>query len=138
MGPYNTPHILTFLDRLHNIVTAVNQMHQMHYTVIWDNVSFHRSALVQNWDWFMISGPRLRYPSFRPWRRPVTKSTLQLCKDGFQDRSHQSPVMLMKFSGQIQLGRRDNVQYFLCCISNFFRFFFFLFVLYWIQYFTFV
>ena len=36
-------------------------MHQMHYTVIWDNVSFHRSALVQNWDGFTISGPRLRF-----------------------------------------------------------------------------
>jgi hypothetical protein len=24
-------------------------MHQMQYTAIWDNVSFHRSAMVQNW-----------------------------------------------------------------------------------------
>lgn len=47
--PYNTPHILAFLDRLHHIGTAGNEMHQMQYTVIWDNVSFHRSALVQNW-----------------------------------------------------------------------------------------
>lgn len=44
MGSYNTPHILAFLDRLHHIVTAGNEMHQMQYTVTWDDVSFHRSV----------------------------------------------------------------------------------------------
>ncbi|XP_034740321.1 keratin, type I cytoskeletal 9-like [Etheostoma cragini] len=48
MGPYNTALILTFLDQLHNI-TAANQIDHMQYIVVWDNVSFHRSALVQNW-----------------------------------------------------------------------------------------
>ena len=48
MGPYNTALILTFLDQLHNI-TAANQVDHMQYIVVWDNVSFHRSALVQNW-----------------------------------------------------------------------------------------
>ncbi|CAB1440707.1 unnamed protein product [Pleuronectes platessa] len=41
-------HIPKFFDRLHNIITAVNHMQQMQYIVIWDNVSFYRSALVQN------------------------------------------------------------------------------------------
>ncbi|KAK3529286.1 hypothetical protein QTP70_025734 [Hemibagrus guttatus] len=50
LGPDNTAHIIPFLDRLHNIVTAEQQMDakQMRYIVIWDDVSFHRSALVQN------------------------------------------------------------------------------------------
>ncbi|XP_032362812.1 uncharacterized protein LOC116674448 [Etheostoma spectabile] len=48
MGPYNTALILTFLDQLHNI-TAADQIDHMQYIVVWDNVSFHRSALVQNW-----------------------------------------------------------------------------------------
>ncbi len=43
LGPYNMAHIFTFLDRLHNIVTAEDQIdaEQMRYIVIWDNVSFH-------------------------------------------------------------------------------------------------
>jgi transposase len=46
MGPYKTPHILAFLDRLYNL--TINNI-QIQYIVTWDNVSFHRSALVQNW-----------------------------------------------------------------------------------------
>ena len=101
MGPYNTALILTFLDQLHNI-TAANQINHMQYIVVWDNVSFHRSALVQNWfqqhphftvlylppyspflnpieDFFSAwrwkvydLRSRLRYPSSKPWRRAVT------------------------------------------------------------------
>ena len=44
MGPYNTPHILTFLDRLHNIVTAVNHRPQMQYIVI--GTMCHSTALL--------------------------------------------------------------------------------------------
>ncbi len=49
LGPYNANLILAFLHRLHEIVTALNQVDQMRYIVVWDNVSFHRAALVQNW-----------------------------------------------------------------------------------------
>ncbi len=50
LGPYNTKHIVTFLDRIHNISTAKEQMdaEQMRCIVIRDNVSVLRSALVQN------------------------------------------------------------------------------------------
>lgn len=73
LGPYNTAHILTFLDRLHNIVTAEDQMdaEQMRYIVIWDNVSFHRSALVQNW---FHQHPQfsLQYlPPYSPFLNPI-------------------------------------------------------------------
>ncbi|XP_016341056.1 uncharacterized protein LOC107693786 [Sinocyclocheilus anshuiensis] len=54
LGPYNTAHILTFLDRLQNILIPPERMndadHQRNrYVVVWDNVSFHRAAPVQNW-----------------------------------------------------------------------------------------
>ncbi|XP_048855527.1 uncharacterized protein LOC125723169 isoform X9 [Brienomyrus brachyistius] len=49
LGPYNANLILAFLDRLHEIVTALHKVDQMRYIVVWDNVSFHRAALVQNW-----------------------------------------------------------------------------------------
>ncbi len=39
LGPYNSQHILTFLDALHNIVVQ-NRPDQPRFVVIWDNVSF--------------------------------------------------------------------------------------------------
>ena len=51
---YNSAYILTFLDRLHNILMPPERMndadHQRNlYVAVWDNVSFHRAAPVQNW-----------------------------------------------------------------------------------------
>ena len=53
LGPYNTAHILIYLDRLHNILIPPECMndedHQRNwYIVVWDNVSFHCAAPVQN------------------------------------------------------------------------------------------
>ncbi len=72
LGPNNTAHIFTFLAKLHNIVTAEDQMdaEHMRYIVIWDNVSFHRSALVQNWihkrPQFSLQYLPLYFPSLPP------------------------------------------------------------------------
>ncbi|XP_042068826.1 uncharacterized protein LOC121812005 [Haplochromis burtoni] len=41
LGPYNSQHILTFLDALHDIVVQ-NRPDQPRFVVIWDDVSFHR------------------------------------------------------------------------------------------------
>ncbi len=49
LGPYNTAHIITFLDTLHDMLTNVQRPEQTRYVIIWDNVSFHRAALVRNW-----------------------------------------------------------------------------------------
>ena len=66
----------------------------------------------------------------------MTKSTPQLCKDGFDIQDGSSRVvllmttlfvMLMKFSGQIQLGEEIMYSMFtvvLSLLSVFFRFFF--------------
>ncbi|XP_038132929.1 uncharacterized protein LOC119777997 [Cyprinodon tularosa] len=51
LGPYNTAHLITFLDTLHNTLIPPDQIdgpEQLRYVVIWDNVSFHRVALVHN------------------------------------------------------------------------------------------
>lgn len=37
LGPYNSQHILTFLDALHNIVVQ-NRPDQPRFVVVWDNV----------------------------------------------------------------------------------------------------
>ncbi|XP_030266443.1 uncharacterized protein LOC115577677 [Sparus aurata] len=70
MGPYNTAHILTFLDQLHNILT-VNQIQQMQYIVIWDKVSFHRSAQVHNWFQHNPQFSVLYLPPYSPFLNPI-------------------------------------------------------------------
>lgn len=52
LGSYNTAHLITFLDTLHNILTPAEQMdgpEQPRYIVMWDNISLHLAALVCNW-----------------------------------------------------------------------------------------
>lgn len=74
LGPYNTAHLITFLDTLHNILTPAEQMdgpEQPRYVVIWDNVSVHRAALVHNW---FIHHPRfsvLNLPPYSPFLNPI-------------------------------------------------------------------
>ncbi len=71
LGPYNTDLTLTFLDRLHNIITAANQRDQMQYIVIWDNVAFHRSALVQSW-FHQHTQFTVKYlPPYSPFLKPI-------------------------------------------------------------------
>lgn len=74
-GPYNT-HILTFLDILQNIVMPPERRndadHQRNrYVVVWDNVSFHCTAPVQNW--FADYPPFLvQYlPPYSPFLNPI-------------------------------------------------------------------
>lgn len=54
LGPYNTEHLLTFLDGLRNaLVEREHQNHQHEvqpvYAVFWDNVSFHRGVQIRQW-----------------------------------------------------------------------------------------
>ncbi|KAJ8377124.1 hypothetical protein SKAU_G00077040, partial [Synaphobranchus kaupii] len=51
LGPYNTPRLLTFLDELKNILIPPQDEgpEQPTYVAIWDDISFHRTALVHNW-----------------------------------------------------------------------------------------
>ncbi len=54
LGPYNTMHLLGFLDGLRERVFQLDQREpaqpvQPCYVVVWDNVSFHHSALVRDW-----------------------------------------------------------------------------------------
>ncbi len=45
--PYNTEQIIAFLDAIHAVVQDRPQ--QPRFVVIWDNVGFHRAALVRDW-----------------------------------------------------------------------------------------
>ncbi len=74
LGPYNTAHLITFLDTLHNTLIPPDQVdgpEQLRYVVIWDNVSFHRAALVRNW---FTAHPRflvVYLPPYSPFLNPI-------------------------------------------------------------------
>ncbi len=74
LGPYNTAHLITFLDTLHNTLIPPDQVdgpEQLRYIVIWDNVSFHWAALVRNW---FTAHPRflvVYLPPYSPFLNPI-------------------------------------------------------------------
>ncbi|KAJ8332376.1 hypothetical protein SKAU_G00425490 [Synaphobranchus kaupii] len=73
LGPYNAALLIAFFDSLHNILITPQEEgpEQPNYVIIWDNVSFHRAALVQ--DWF-IAHPRfsgLFLPPYSPFLNPI-------------------------------------------------------------------
>ena len=52
LGPYNTQHLLTFLDTPYRDIVPENERGggQLNkYVVVWDNVRFHHSHLVRQW-----------------------------------------------------------------------------------------
>lgn len=72
LGPYNTAHIVTFLDAIYHILVPGQQNpNQQRFVVIWDNVSFHRAHLVQNW---FVAHPHflvLYLPPYSPFLNPI-------------------------------------------------------------------
>ncbi|XP_039882743.1 uncharacterized protein LOC120730413 isoform X3 [Simochromis diagramma] len=70
LGPYNSQHILTFLDALHDIVVQ-NRPDQPRFVVIWDNVSFHRAALVQAWFSNHNQFEVVYLPPYSPFLNPI-------------------------------------------------------------------
>ncbi len=72
--PHNTAHLITFLDTLHNTLIPPDQVDgpgQLRYVVIWDNVCFHRAALVRNW---FTAHPRflvVYLPPYSPFLNPI-------------------------------------------------------------------
>lgn len=72
LGPYNTAHIITFLDTLHNRLIPNDQgPEQPRYVIIWDNVSFHRAAVVRNWFTGHPLFIALNLPPYSPFLNPI-------------------------------------------------------------------
>ncbi|XP_025758063.1 uncharacterized protein LOC112843505 isoform X2 [Oreochromis niloticus] len=78
LGPYNSQHILTFLDALHNIAVQ-NSPDQPRFVVIWDKlihraarwISFHRAALVQAWFSNHNQLEVVYLPPYSPFLNPI-------------------------------------------------------------------
>jgi hypothetical protein len=72
LGPYNTAHIITFLDTLHNRLIPNDQgPEQPRYVINRDNVSFHRAAVVCNWFTGHPLFIALNLPPYSPFLNPV-------------------------------------------------------------------
>ncbi|XP_049597162.1 uncharacterized protein [Syngnathus scovelli] len=73
-GPYNTAHLITFLDDLHEKLIPPNGVdgpEQLRYVVIWDNVSFHRAAAVRKWFSAHARFVVVNLPPYSPFLNPV-------------------------------------------------------------------
>lgn len=71
LGPYNTTHILTFLDAIHTMLALNPDQAPARFVVIWDNVSFHQAVLVKNW---FATHPQfvvLYLPPYSPFLNPI-------------------------------------------------------------------
>lgn len=74
LGAYNTARLLAFLDGLHDLLIPPGRMdvpHRIHYIVIWDNVSFHRAALVRGWFQDHPRFSTLFLPPYSPFLNPI-------------------------------------------------------------------
>ena len=54
IGPYNTERLITFLDALKDLLIPLEERGLLRpgmtlYVIIWDNVAFHHSRLVNEW-----------------------------------------------------------------------------------------
>ncbi|XP_029919204.1 uncharacterized protein LOC115367556 [Myripristis murdjan] len=98
LGPYSTAHLITFLDTLHNTLIPPDQTdgpEQLRYVVIWDNVSFHRAALVRNW---FTAHPRflvVNLPPYSPFLNPI-KDFFSAWRWKVYDRNPQTCIPLLQ------------------------------------------
>jgi hypothetical protein len=70
LGPYNNANIIIVLDALHNAVVQ-DGPEQPRFVVIWDNVSFHRAALVRDWFTNHNNFTVVYLPPYSPFLSPI-------------------------------------------------------------------
>ena len=127
LGPFNTAHLITFLDTLHDTLIPPDQIdspEQLRYVVIWDNVSFHRAALVPNW---FTAHPRFCYlPPYSPFLNPI-EELFSAWRWKVYDRNPQTLIPLLQAmedaSGYIAFDAfhgwiRHARLYFPCCLAR--------------------
>ncbi|XP_019204884.1 uncharacterized protein LOC109196108 [Oreochromis niloticus] len=93
IGPYNTAHIIAFLDTLHDMLT-VQRPEQTRYVIIWDNVGFHRAALVRNWFTDHPSFTVLILPPYSPFLNPIEEFFSAWCWKVYDHHPHQQVALL--------------------------------------------
>ena len=70
LGPFNTEHIITFLDALHDAAVQ-DRPERPRFVVVWHDVSFHRAALARNWFTNRHQFKVLYFPPYTPFLNPI-------------------------------------------------------------------
>ena len=70
LGPFNTEHIITFLDALHDAAVQ-DRPERPRFVVVWHDVSFHRAALARNWFTNRHQFKVLYLPPYTPFLNPI-------------------------------------------------------------------
>ncbi|KAL6458786.1 hypothetical protein MHYP_G00322580 [Metynnis hypsauchen] len=76
IGPYNTEHLVTFLDTLYRDLIHERERDQIgddlpKYIIVWDNVSFHRSNIIRQWFATHSTMPMEFLPPYSPFLNPI-------------------------------------------------------------------
>ncbi|XP_052341208.1 uncharacterized protein LOC118363001 isoform X1 [Oncorhynchus keta] len=127
LGPYNTAHIITFLDTLHNRLIPDDQgPEHPRYIIIWDNVSFHRAAVVRNWFTGHPLFISLNLPPYSPFLSPIEEFFSAWRWKVYDRQPHQRIPLLQAMEeacGDIDQGSchawiRDSRRYFPRCLAQ--------------------
>ncbi len=123
LGPYNTGQIIAFLDALHAVVQDRPQ--QPRFVVIWDNVSFHRAALVRDWFNNHNHFTLLYLPPYRPFLNTIEEFFSAWWWKVYDRQPHARMTLLQAMEetcGDIEVGSiqgwiRHTRQYFPRCLA---------------------
>ncbi|KAM9399517.1 uncharacterized protein ACWYII_031651 isoform 1-T1 [Salvelinus alpinus] len=127
LGPYNTAHIIIFLDTLHNRLIPNDQgPEQPRYVIIWDNVSFHRAAVVRNWFTGHPLFISLNLPPYSPFLNPIEEFFSAWRWKVYDRQPHQRIPLLQAMEeacgdidqGSCQAWIRDSRRYFPRCLAQ--------------------
>lgn len=69
LGPYNSAHLITFLDELDQNLGRAGE--DIPYVIVWDNVRFHHALVVQAWFAVHQRFTPLYLPPYSPFLNPI-------------------------------------------------------------------
>ncbi|KAI2644808.1 Variable charge X-linked protein 3B [Labeo rohita] len=131
IGPYNTERLITFLDALKKILIPPEERGLLRpgmalYVIIWDNVAFHHSRLVNEW---FAAQPRIMMqflPAYSPFLNSIEEFFSAWRWKVYDHRPYeQMPLLEAMNAGCLAIGAEDCQgwirharRYFPRCIAN--------------------
>ncbi|XP_031164929.2 uncharacterized protein LOC116056748 [Sander lucioperca] len=113
IGPYNTERLITFLDSLKEILIPPEERGLLRpgmtlYVIIWDNVAFHHSRLVNEW---FAAQPRIMMhflPAYSPFLNPIEEFFSAWRWKVYDHRPYeQMPLLEAMNAGCLAIGAED-------------------------------
>ncbi len=113
IGPYNTERLITFLDALKEILIPPEERGLLRagmslYVIIWDNVAFHHSRLVNEW---FAAQPRIMMqflPAYSPFLNPIEEFFSAWRWKVYDHRPYeQMPLLEAMNAGCLAIGAED-------------------------------